>query len=538
MLYGVLLTKRIQYEHYFSVENEMTTRKKTTVLLILDGFGYREENTSNAINNAHTPNWDKIWDDSSHTLINASGLMVGLPKGQMGNSEVGHINIGSGRVVYQELTRVDKAIEENIFQDNKVLCGAVDLAKDKDGAVHIMGLLSPGGVHSHESHLHAMVKLAQSKGAKKIYVHAFLDGRDTPPRSAEASIEKMDALLNELNVGYIASISGRYYAMDRDNRWERVEKAYNAMVAGDAEYYASSALEALEMAYTRGENDEFVIPTVIEKAGKKVSINDGDSVIFMNFRADRARQMSHVFVDQDFTGFKRIKTPKVNFVTLTQYAKDIKAPAAYMPEKLSNILGEVLEENHLTQLRIAETEKYAHVTFFFNGGREKPFAGEDRILVPSPKVATYDLQPEMSAYEVTDKLTHAIESGKYDVIICNYANADMVGHTGFYEAAVKAIEALDHCLGKVRDAVEKIDGNLFVTADHGNADLMVNPQTGKAHTAHTTNPVPFTYLGNKRANLSIENGKLSDIAPTILSVIGVEKPKEMTGKSIFTFENK
>lgn len=511
-------------------------KKQTTVLLILDGWGYREENKDNAINNANKPNWDNIWQHSTHTLINASGLMVGLPKGQMGNSEVGHINIGSGRIVYQELTRIDEAIKDKSFFNNQVLTKAVDQAVTGHKAVHIMGLLSPGGVHSHEDHIVAMIKLAAERGAKKVFVHAFLDGRDMPPRSAEASLQKIDALLSELGVGYIASVSGRYYAMDRDNRWDRVEKAYDAMTVAKAEYTANSAGEALSMAYARNENDEFVKPTIIQKHNHSVTIADGDSVIFMNFRSDRARQLSHVFTDSEFSGFKRAIFPRVHFVTLTKYADDIKADVAYAPEKLINILGQVLADHHMTQLRIAETEKYAHVTFFFNGGQEAPFVGEDRILVPSPKVATYDLQPEMSAYEVTDKLVDAITAQQYDVIICNYANSDMVGHTGNYDAAVKAIEALDKCLGRVADAVHTINGNLFITADHGNADQMIDPDTGKMHTAHTTNPVPFIYQGSKKASVALSDGKLSDIAPTILAVIGVKQPKEMTGKSILKFD--
>ncbi|WP_440616697.1 2,3-bisphosphoglycerate-independent phosphoglycerate mutase [Cysteiniphilum sp. 6C5] len=511
-------------------------KKQTTVLLILDGWGYREENKDNAINNANKPNWDNIWQHSTHTLINASGLMVGLPQGQMGNSEVGHINIGSGRIVYQELTRVDEAIKDKSFFNNQVLTKTVDQAVTDDKAVHIMGLLSPGGVHSHEEHIIAMIKLAAERGAKKVFVHAFLDGRDMPPRSAQASLQKVDALLSALGVGYIASVSGRYYAMDRDNRWDRVEKAYDAMTSGKAEYIANSAEEALNMAYARNENDEFVKPTIIQKHNHSVTIADGDGVIFMNFRSDRARQLSHVFTDSEFSGFKRQVFPKVHFVTLTKYADDIDASVAYLPEQLTNILGEVLANNNMTQLRIAETEKYAHVTFFFNGGQEAPFVGEDRVLVPSPKVATYDLQPEMSAYEVTDKLVEAIDAQKYDVIICNYANSDMVGHTGNYNSAVKAIEALDKCLGRVADAVHTINGNLFITADHGNADQMVDPETGKIHTAHTTNPVPFIYQGSKKASVALNDGKLSDIAPTILEVIGVNKPREMTGKSILEFE--
>ena len=510
--------------------------KQTTVLLILDGWGYREEDKDNAINNAHKPNWDKIWKHSTHTLINASGLMVGLPKGQMGNSEVGHINIGSGRIVCQELTLIDEAINDRSFFSNQVLANAVDQAVLKNKAVHIMGLLSPGGVHSHEDHIIAMIQLAAKRGSKKVFVHAFLDGRDMPPRHAEPSLKKIDEMLSKLAIGYIASVSGRYYAMDRDNRWGRVKKAYNAMVMAKADHYAASAEEALDMAYARNENDEFIKPTVIKKENHTVKITDNDSLIFMNFRSDRARQLAYVFTENKFREFKRKVFPKVCFVTLTKYADDIKAKIAYVPEKLTNVLGEVLADHHMTQLRIAETEKYAHVTFFFNGGQEAPFVGEDRILVPSPKVATYDLQPEMSAYELTDKLVEAISAQKHDVIICNYANSDMVGHTGNYEAAVIAIEALDKCLGRVEKAIHDMDGNLFITADHGNADQMIDPETGEIHTAHTTNPVPFVYQGSKKASLALTDGKLSDIAPTILALIGIKQPKEMTGKPIMKFE--
>ena len=510
--------------------------KKPTVLLILDGWGCRQENDSNAINNATKPNWDKLWNHSAHTLINASGLMVGLPKGQMGNSEVGHINIGSGRVVYQELTRVDKAIQEQTFADNPVLMRAVSQAAEKEKAIHILGLLSPGGVHSHEAHLQAMVKMAASQGATKIYVHAFLDGRDTPPKSAQASVESMDQLLETLKVGYIASVSGRYFAMDRDNRWDRVEKAYNAITQADSEFYATDAQSSLEMAYLRSESDEFIQPTSIIKNDQKVQIENGDSVIFMNFRADRARELSHAFCDQGFSGFERKRHPQVYFASLTKYADDIECHVAFSPEKLVNILGQVIADHGLTQLRIAETEKYAHVTFFFNGGEEKPFKGEDRVLIPSPDVATYDLKPEMSAFELTEKLCQAIEAKKYDLIVCNYANSDMVGHTGNYAAAVKAIEALDQCIGKVSTAVQNVEGDLFITADHGNADQMVDPETGKIHTAHTTNPVPFVYQGRQQGTLVNEEGKLSDIAPTILAAMGLKQPLEMTGKTIFTFK--
>lgn len=510
--------------------------KKTAILIILDGWGYSKALEFNAIYHANTLNWDQLWQHAAHTLINASGSLVGLPQGQMGNSEVGHINIGAGRVVYQELTRIDKAIKENIFSDNVVLNQAIERILPSDNALHIMGLLSPGGVHAHEQHMMEMVKLAAQKGVKKVYVHAILDGRDTPPKSAEPSIIAMENLLSQLGIGYIASVSGRYYAMDRDNRWDRIEKAYHAMVLADTEFSAKDANSALKMAYARGESDEFVLPTAIIKDNKEITINNGESVVFMNFRADRAREITHAFVDNDFTQFTRKAHPAVHFVTLTEYAKDIGVPAAFLPEKLNNTLGAVCEQHKLTQLRVAETEKYAHVTFFLNGGHEKPFNGEDRILVPSPKIATYDLKPEMSAYEVTEKLVAAIYAEKYNLIVCNYANADMVGHTGHYPQALKAIEALDACLGKVVKAVQSKDADLFITADHGNAEKMVDPITQKAHTAHTTNPVPFVYFGNQTAEIALTDAKLSDIAPTILAAMGVQKPIEMTGQPIFTFQ--
>ena len=510
--------------------------KQKIVLLILDGWGYREESKDNAINNANKPNWDNIWQHSPHTLINASGFMVGLPLGQMGNSEVGHVNIGSGRIVNQELTRINQAIKNKSFFDNEVLIRAVDEATSQGRSVHIMGLLSAGGVHSHEEHILAMVKLSAERGAK-VYVHAFLDGRDTPTHSAESSLKKIDEVLSNLGVGYIATVSGRYYSMDRDHRWDRIEKTYNAVVMANAEFTSINAENALEMAYLRNESDEFVKPTVIQKEGfKKVKIKDGDSVIFMNFRSDRSRQLALAFTKDQFNGFARQFLPKVNFVTLSKYTDDIQASVAYAPEKLRNVLGQVLADNNMTQLRIAETEKYAHVTFFFNGGQERPFKGEDRILVSSPKVATYDLKPEMSAYEVTDKLVSAIKLQQHDVIICNYANPDMVGHTGNYDATVKSIEALDKCLGRVSETVREIHGDLFITADHGNADQMVDPETGKIHTAHTTNKVPFVYQGERKSEVVLSNGKLSDIAPTILAAIGVNQPREMTGKPILKFE--
>lgn len=510
--------------------------KQTTLLVILDGWGYSDSDYFNAIKNANTPTWDNIWQEFPKTLINASSLSVGLPRGQMGNSEVGHVNIGSGRVVYQELTKIDKAIEEKTFGENKAICDAIENVKQNDSSLHLMGLLSPGGVHSHEEHIFEIIKIAKRKGVKRVYLHAFLDGRDTPPRSAEESIKKADKLLQDLNLGYIASVSGRYYAMDRNNRWDRVEKAYNAIANTEAEYIYSNALEALEQSYARDQSDEFVIPTCIKKDDKLVKIKDNDSVIFMNFRADRAREISHAFVDKTFYSFSRPKHLNINFTTLTEYDSKLECAVAFPPEQPVNTLGEVLMKNHKTQLRIAETEKYPHVTFFFNGGKEDQFEGEDRILIPSPKVATYDLQPEMSAPEVTDKLVEAIKSGKYDCIMCNYANSDMVGHTGNYEAAMTAIEYLDQCLAKLKDVILEHNGNMFITADHGNADMMLNPETQKPHTAHTTNLVPFVYVGHKEAEVAIKDGKLSDIAPTMLNVMDIPQPTEMTGKSIFKFE--
>ncbi|MDA7742445.1 2,3-bisphosphoglycerate-independent phosphoglycerate mutase [Francisellaceae bacterium] len=508
-------------------------QKKPLVLLILDGWGYREEDKDNAINNAQKPFFDKLWSTYPHTLIDASGRDVGLPNGQMGNSEVGHVNIGSGRIVYQELSRIDKEIEDGAFAENPELTKAIDAAISQNKAVHLMGLLSPGGVHSHLNHIRAMIHVAARRGAKEVYVHAFLDGRDTPPRSALPWIKEINDLLHELNIGRIASICGRYFAMDRDQKWERVKAAYNLLTEGEAKFHVTSAKEGLNEAYERGENDEFVSATAITDINDNpATVNDGDALIYMNFRADRARAMAYPFANNDFTGFERKLRPNCHFVTLTQYAEGINAPKAYNPVKLTNVLGQYLADNNMTQLRIAETEKYAHVTFFFNGGIESVFEGEDRILIQSPDVATYDLQPEMSAYELTDKLTGAIESGKYDVIICNYANSDMVGHTGNYDAAIKAIEALDACLEKVIASTQKVGGEALITADHGNSDMMVDPITGKAHTAHTTNPVPLIYVGRK-ADILHDDGRLSDIAPTMLSLMGKTAPEEMTGRVLF-----
>ena len=509
--------------------------KRTTALIILDGWGYREQSESNAILNANTPFWDQIWSEKPHTLIATSGMAVGLPDGQMGNSEVGHMNLGAGRIVYQNFTRITKDIEEKTFYDNAALCNAVDTAVEKNGAVHLLGLLSPGGVHSHEDHIVAAIELAERRGARKVYVHAFLDGRDMPPRSAQPSLEKLESTLREKGIGRIASMVGRYYAMDRDNRWDRVEAAYDLLTQAKGQYQASDPVKALQEAYARDENDEFVSTTYLQASGdESAQISDNDAVLFMNFRADRARELTRAFVDADFTGFARKKTPTLaDFVMLTEYAADINTSCAYPPSDLPNSLGEYMQTLGKTQLRIAETEKYAHVTFFFSGGREALYDGETRELIPSPDVATYDLKPEMSAPEVTDKLVDAIKSGEYDLVVCNYANGDMVGHTGKYDAAVKAAECLDQCISKVAAALEEVNGQGLITADHGNAEQMSDPKSGQAHTAHTTTPVPLVYLGERSLTLS-DNGKLSDVAPTLLELMDLQIPDEMTGTSLIT----
>ncbi|AXQ46445.1 2,3-bisphosphoglycerate-independent phosphoglycerate mutase [Pseudomonas vlassakiae] len=507
----------------------MTSTPKPLVLIILDGFGHSESPEYNAIYAANTPVYDRLRATQPHGLISGSGMDVGLPDGQMGNSEVGHMNLGAGRVVYQDFTRVTKAIRDGEFFENPVLTGAVDKAAGAGKAVHILGLLSDGGVHSHQDHLVAMAELAAQRGAEKIYLHAFLDGRDTPPRSAQSSIELLDATFAKLGKGRIASLIGRYFAMDRDNRWDRVSAAYNLIVDSVAEYTADTALAGLEAAYARDENDEFVKATRI---GEAVKVEDGDAVIFMNFRADRARELSRAFVEPDFNEFPRARLPKMAaYIGLTQYSAKIAAPAAYAPSSLDNVLGEYLAKNGKTQLRIAETEKYAHVTFFFSGGREEPFEGEERILIPSPKVATYDLQPEMNAPEVTDRIVEAIEQQRFDVIVANYANGDMVGHTGVFEAAVKAVEALDTCVGRIVEALDKVGGEALITADHGNVEQMEDACTGQAHTAHTSEPVPFIYVGKRKVRVR-EGGVLADVAPTMLKLLGLEKPAEMTGTSI------
>lgn len=506
------------------------------LLLILDGFGYREETDFNAVLAAHKPNWDKLWRDYPHTLINASEKHVGLPSSQMGNSEVGHLNIGAGRIVYQELSRVDVAIEDGSFFTNPALLRAVNAAKQNHSALHIMGLLSAGGVHSHENHLFAMLEMAARNGLSKVYFHAFLDGRDTPPKSAAQSLQALQDRCAQLGVGQIASIVGRFYVMDRDNRWERVQPAYELLTQGHAAFNATDALSGLELAYARGETDEFVNPTCIVAQGERaIAMQDGDAVVFMNFRADRAREISHALTDAEFNGFARAVVPKfATYVTLSNYGKDFNLPCAYTPEAIHNDFGEYIANLGLKQLRIAETEKYAHVTYFFSGGKEQPYPGEERILVPSPKVATYDLQPEMSAYEVTDKLEAAILSRQYQALICNYANGDMVGHSGDMTAATKAIETLDICIGRVVKAMQSIGGEVIITADHGNAEQMIDHTTHQAHTAHTLNKVPLIYVG-RPAQLR-DDGALRDLAPSLLNMMGLPQPAEMTGHSLIQFK--
>ena len=522
----------------------MEFRKKPYLLVILDGWGYRAEPQDNAILQANTPTWDELWAHRPKTLISGSGLDVGLPEGQFGNSEVGHMALGSGRVDYQSITRIDQDIASGAFFANPAYTAAVDKAVANDGAVHVLGLLSSGGVHSHENHIHAIVELAARRGAKRVYVHAFLDGRDTPPRSAEASLraltQKFDALAQKfelLQCGRIASIIGRYYAMDRDNRWERVQLAYDLLTQMQADYRCDNAIDALHAAYERGEDDEFVKATVVQRNGEQTAaIADGDAVIFMNFRADRARQITRAFVDKNFADFTRTKVPQlVDFVMTTEYAADIDASCAYAPQSMKNSLGDYLASLHKTQLRIAETEKYAHVTFFFSGGREELYPGEERILVPSPRVATYDLQPEMSAPEVTDKLVAAIKSGKYDLIVCNYANGDMVGHTGVFAAAVKAVEAVDACLRRVVAAVNEVGGEALITADHGNCEQMRDYDNQQPHTQHTTDLVPLIYIGKRALQLQQSGGRLADVAPTLLALMGIPQPAEMTGHNLARF---
>ena len=515
----------------------MTNPKKPLVLLVLDGFGHSENTEHNAIHSAQSPVWDQLWAQQPKTLIHTSGLAVGLPDGQMGNSEVGHMTLGAGRVVYQNFTRINKAIEDRSFFDNAVYAAAIDKASANGKAVHILGLLSPGGVHSHDDHIIAAAEMAAQRGATEVYVHAFLDGRDTPPRSAEASIVRTDAKLRELGVGRIASLCGRFFAMDRDSRWDRVQSAYDMLTLGQSDFDAHTALEGLQAAYARDENDEFVQTTVIAAEDEAVAtINDGDALLFMNFRPDRAREITRAFVDAEFDGFDRELRPELAaFVMTTEYDATIDAPCAFPPATMVNSLGEYLAKQGKTQLRIAETEKYAHVTFFFSGGREALYDGEERILVPSPKVATYDLQPEMSAPEVTEKLVAAIGSGQFDAIVCNYANCDQVGHSGVFEAAVQAVEAVDGCLAQILDAVTAAAGEILITADHGNVEEMFDAASGQVSTQHSTLPVPFVYAGPRQVSLA-DGGSLADVAPTMLALLGLEQPAEMTGKSLVSFD--
>ncbi|PKM06050.1 MAG: 2,3-bisphosphoglycerate-independent phosphoglycerate mutase [Gammaproteobacteria bacterium HGW-Gammaproteobacteria-4] len=506
-------------------------RPKPVLLLILDGWGHRDESTDNAIALARAPNWRQLLAQCPHTLIHTEGRFVGLPDGQMGNSEVGHMNIGAGRVVYQDLTRIDAAIEDGSFYRNPQLRGACDDVHASGGTLHVFGLLSPGGVHSHEQHIFALLDLARREGVKQVAIHAFLDGRDTPPRSAGPSLAHLAQACARVGNARIASVAGRYYAMDRDQRWERIALAWNAIVDGASERHADNAADALSAAYAAGENDEFVRPTVI---GDGVPMRDGDAVIFMNFRADRARQLTAAFVAPGFDGFAPAHIPRLTrFVCLSEYDARLPAAVAFAPENLGNTLGDVISHAGLSQLRIAETEKYAHVTFFLSGGREAALPGEDRVMIPSPKVATYDLQPEMSCPELTAKLVEDIRARRHDLIVCNIANPDMVGHSGILAAAIQAVEAVDIALGEIRAAIAAVGGEMLVTADHGNLEMMRDPDTGEPHTSHTVGPVPLVYLG--RAARLRSGGALRDLAPTVLHLMGLPQPPEMTGRSLVEF---
>lgn len=512
----------------------MNVKRKPLVLVILDGCGHSDDKQYNAVANANRPVWENLWHDGHpSTLIGTSGLAVGLPDGQMGNSEVGHMTIGAGRVIYQNFTRINKALDDGDFDSNPAYCDAIDDTVVNDKAVHIFGLLSKGGVHGHEDHINAMIELAVKRGSKRVYLHAFLDGRDCPPRSAKASLEKTHQLCKASGVAKIASVIGRFYAMDRDNRWERTSQAYRLITEGVADYCAKTPMDALANAYARGENDEFVSATCIcEEGATPTVLDDGDAVIFMNFRPDRARQISHAIVDTDFTGFDRFVVRKPShFVMTTEYEANLNCPCAFPPIPIINSLGEFLSKQKKRQLRIAETEKYAHVTFFLSGGREASYDGEERMLLPSPKVATYDLQPEMSAPQVTERLIEAIESGHFDAIICNYANCDMVGHTGDYNAAMQSVDAVDECLQKVLTSLRQVGGEALITADHGNVELMFDSAINQPHTQHTTLPVPLVYVGDRTLKLS-EGGSLADIAPTMLALMDLSKPAEMSGRSL------
>ena len=508
--------------------------KKTTVLMIMDGFGLSKNKEHNAVAEANTPVIDNLMKTCPFVEGQASGLAVGLPEGQMGNSEVGHLNMGAGRIVYQELTRITKFIQDGDFFENPELLYAIDNVRVNDSALHLYGLLSDGGVHSHITHLFGLLELAKKQGVKKVYVHCFLDGRDTPPESGKHFVEELQEQMKKIGIGEIATISGRYYAMDRDNRWDRVEKAYRALTVSEGENGGEDPAAAVQASYDKGVTDEFMLPTVMYKEGEPVaSIKENDSIIFFNFRPDRAREITRAFCDPAFKGFDRGERMKLVYVCFTDYDDTIPNKyVAFKKEDIRNTFGQFLAAHDMTQARIAETEKYAHVTFFFNGGVEEPNNGEDRILVPSPKVATYDLQPEMSANTVCDKLVEAIDSHKYDVIIVNFANPDMVGHTGIEGAAIKAIETVDACVGRAVDAVKRNNGVMFICADHGNAETMYDETTGAAFTAHTTNPVPFILVNADPSYKLDEGGKLCDIVPTLIDLMGMEKPEEMTGRSL------
>ena len=496
-------------------------------LIIMDGCGLGDKSDkNNAVQVANTPVLDGLLANYKTSQLQASGEFVGLPDGQMGNSEVGHTNIGAGRIIYQQLTRITRDIKNGDFFKNEALLDIVNGVKANNGALHLLGLVSPGGVHSHQAHLYALLELAKKNDIKEVYVHAFLDGRDVPPQSAQPFLEELEAKCKEVGVGCIATISGRYYAMDRDHNWDREQKAYEAIAHAEG-VSADSAVEGLKASYDNGANDEFVVPCVIK--GYE-GMKNGDGAIFFNFRPDRARQLTHIFVDETFDGFERDEDLKIPFATFSHYEDGMNAKVAFPPETITKTMGEIIESQGMTQLRIAETEKYAHVTFFFNGGVEEPYKGEDRILVPSPKVATYDLQPEMSAIEVTDKVVEAIKSGKYDFIILNYANCDMVGHTGVFPAVVKAVETVDTCVGRFVDAIREVGGEVCITADHGNADKMMDYDNDQPFTKHTTNPVPFIVVSDRVK--SVKDGALCDIAPTLLTLAGVEIPSEMTGKNL------
>lgn len=512
----------------------MKSKKDTKILLILDGWGHSETIENNAIAQAKTPVWDRFNQEFQHSLILTSGEQVGLPGEQMGNSEVGHLNLGAGRVVKQDFTRIQNEIQNGDFFRNPTLRNSLEYANENNKAVHIMGLLSDGGVHSHEDQLHGMLEMAKKYDCQGVYLHIFTDGRDCTQKSAKKYIQKLEDKIVNLGVGEIATIIGRYFSMDRDNRWSRIRCAYELISKGKSKFLARTAMDAIDQAYARGETDEFIQSTVINAP---VVINEGDVLIFMNYRADRARQITQAFTDENFQGFSRGTFVSNQFVCLTEYKKDFNLPVAYPSSKLNNVLGEYLADLGMTQLRIAETEKYAHVTFFLNGGVERPFNGEDRVLIPSPEVATYDLQPEMSAFELTDALVENIESQKYDLIICNFANTDMVGHSGMLDAAIKAVEAVDACLGLIYQAIKSIDGEMLITADHGNVEQMFNLETHEVHTAHTNNPVPLIFVSSREATIAEPcKGALSDIAPTLLAMMGVDQPNEMTGKSLLTFK--